>query len=120
MLWDLAISVVCRRAISGDRCFHSCADPDLTSLVCEQRVATNPSRQLHIVGQGIFVDMKFLWLDSYCENIIHEIIIATLCVHANQVASVHKTLIHKLFRYYIAMVHPQIFSTAKISHPMVL
>lgn len=37
---------------------------------------------------------------------------------ATQPASI-KLLICELFRYYIAMVHPQIFSTVKISYPTV-
>ena len=40
---------------------------------------------------------KNLWLNSYHENIIHELIIATLLHCTNQVASVCRTLIRDLF-----------------------
>ena len=86
------------------------------------------------IGRKIFTVVKFSLysqLESYCENIIHKITIATLwaCKHTGhiQMISIHENFICELLHYYIVMVHLQnlqvhqylIFSTTKISCPAV-
>ena len=75
-----------------DRKFKTLSDTIIAVPTCYLYI---PYSVRKIVRQESFADMTFSlysWLDSYCESIIHEIIIATLCAYmcTSHLASIYK------------------------------